>query len=290
MSRPVLPRFDFSDYDAMESDLDKVVLSDTHSSKEPYRRSAYNSPYFDPPPPLSTYKKKKTKYKARPTYTPSPMNNQRNKPSISSSNKVERRDAPQLRDIFGCTQSHDEFRQYHESARKTYSDKLKTAPKMETNAKNYFLLPILTKFNHTIGTKIGELDYGFHSDANNNGSLKGRDSNKHYGVDYEIKQKDDAPQGNEKNEVSIVLEVMQAMQYVRDKDYYFDEMAPGRDGFFVCAFVLKDRRVADAKGRRKKDSKQECAKNVLQQWKSDPVLSKYVNRITLGIKVGKRDA
>ena len=66
-----------------------------------------------------------------------------------------------LQNIFGSDQSHKQFKDFHDDARQQYSEKLKAAPKIERNKKNYFLLPILKKLNHKIGGKISLNDYGF---------------------------------------------------------------------------------------------------------------------------------
>ena len=110
------------------------------------------------------------------------LNNQMNKPQVNMIQN-HRIDPPVLPNIFGPSQSADEFDIFHKKCKREYEEKVQKADKPEKNPKNFFLLLRLKNFNHKIGTKIGLKDYGFISNTGLN-DFKSRDSSSFHGADY----------------------------------------------------------------------------------------------------------
>eukprot|EP01083_Nonionella_stella_P280525 954322_1 len=269
-----LPRFEFEQYDTFILDIDELSLSDPDS--------------FCSPPPLPMTVIRPPRPPGQPPQAVPSVNDDPHR----KNKKAERADEPVLARIFGDTDAHQGYQKYHKEARIKYAEQLKAAPKIEKNPKNYFLLLILPDWKHTIGNKIGLRDYGFHSDAglNSKNGSKGRDSNKYHGVDFEVKGKDDdKPNKQPKQATSIILEVMQAKQFIPNQDYRYAPQGNGPQGF-GCAFVFKGQSVAQGYGKNKSEAKRKCSRNAVSYFKGDPELSGCINRIELRIKPGKKDA
>eukprot|EP01083_Nonionella_stella_P084111 232758_1 len=251
-----LPRFEFDNPDTFIFDVDELSLSDVESFCSP------------PPLPLSVVR-----------------------PPLDHLNK-QNASKPQLHkdelcDIFGVTDSHQQYQHYHLKARIRYAKKLKEASKIEKNPMNYFLLPILLDWDHTIGSKIGKRDYGFHSGLNSKNMCRVRDDNDFHGVDFEVKEKDHNKSNKPaKTAKQVVIEVMQAKKMFNNLDYCYKEISIYPQGFRY-QFVLKEQLVAEGYGKSIKDAKQECSRNVIHQFKSLPEFSECVHRIELGIKPAK---
>eukprot|EP01083_Nonionella_stella_P313996 1129513_1 len=297
ITEPKLPRFEFDHFDTFILDIDELSLSDPDS-------------FCSPPPlpmtvirprinPLNNQNASNPPSQAFPPVNDDPVPPPSSKPEQKANidpqrknKKAERADEPVLARIFGDTDAHQGYQKYHKEARIKYAEQLKAAPKIEKNPKNYFLLLILPDWKHTIGNKIGLRDYGFHSDAglNSKNGSKGRDSNKYHGVDFEVKGKDDdKPNKQPKQATSIILEVMQAKQFIPNQDYRYAPQGNGPQGF-GCAFVFKGQSVAQGYGKNKSEAKRKCSRNAVSYFKGDPELSGCINRIELRIKPGKKDA
>eukprot|EP01083_Nonionella_stella_P066785 176169_1 len=302
ITEPKLPRFEFDHFDTFILDIDELSLSDPDS-------------FCSPPPlpmtvirprinPLNNQNASNPPSQAFPPVNDDPVPPPSSKPEQKANidpqrknKKAERADEPVLARIFGDTDAHQGYQKYHKEARIKYAEQLKAAPKIEKNPKNYFLLLILPDWKHTIGNKIGLRDYGFHSDAglNSKNGSKGRDSNKHHGVDFEVKEKDDdKPNAQPKNPTSTILEVMQARGYVSNqnsRDYEWKPLGSGPRGF-ECNFVFKGCSVATGYGKNKKEAKMQCSRMAIVCFKANPEHELYGDTIRreLGIKVGKRDA
>ncbi len=131
------------------------------------------------------------------------------------------------------------------------------------------MLAILRNFDYEIGAKIGARHYGFICDSTlNNGSLKGRDSNKYHGVDFELETKSEKDNIDkiEQNPISLLLQVMDCMRLKQGIDYALREYYGG-DNIqrvrFQFQFVLKNTDIAYGHSSTKKEAKKQCARNAL---------------------------